>query len=409
MNNVQPPATRAYTPTQSSTSSAAVLLALPICEATGSFDGMQESPSGVCSQPDAQDPQAPHADVPSVCRLDAGSRSLSQDVSALAGVVAPATHRKPPVVDSLDSGTCCGNRRPSRGQHLGRAPIHFGAEQQKTELVDRRIDALVPNGSATRVHGPEQIKQIVASIKEFGFTNPLLIDNENRVMAGMGRLVAAMDLGMTTVPCIVLHGLTEAQRAAYAIADNKIALNAHWDDAALSAELERLAGVECDLSALGFSESELEALLASGLTNLDSPFRRDDHADRADELLIWDELIAPNPGSERAAKEPAPPVSKLVKQEDGSPSSEDSAQASDSAGRPAASPPRTALVEAQDAWKGMPEFNQVEAGPYQTIRVHCVDQAAVDAFAKLIGKKLTDRTKYIWFPEAEAQPGAVYE
>ena len=125
----------------------------------------------------------------------------------------------------------------------------------------RPIDGLRPYERNARTHSAEQINQIVASIKEFGFTSPILVDGANGVIAGHGRLAAARKLGMTEVPVIELAGLSEAQRRAYVIADNKLALNAGWDEELLRLELGELKGLGVDLGLTGFGELELEKLL----------------------------------------------------------------------------------------------------------------------------------------------------
>lgn len=124
------------------------------------------------------------------------------------------------------------------------------------------ISLLKPYAQNARTHSPEQIKQIAASIKEFGFTNPILIDGENNIIAGHGRLAAALSLGLTDIPVRVLDHLTDAQKRAYIIADNKLALNAGWDMDLLKAEVERLVGEDFDVSKIGFSAEELDAMLA---------------------------------------------------------------------------------------------------------------------------------------------------
>lgn len=111
---------------------------------------------------------------------------------------------------------------------------------------------LIPYINNSRTHSEQQIQQVAASIKEFGFTNPILIDEENGIIAGHGRLLAAQKLGMETVPTITLSGLSEAQRKAYIIADNKLALNSGWNDDLLKVELEHLASADFDLSLLGW-------------------------------------------------------------------------------------------------------------------------------------------------------------
>jgi len=111
---------------------------------------------------------------------------------------------------------------------------------------------LIPYVNNSRTHSEQQVQQVAASIKEFGFTNPLLIDEDGGIIAGHGRLQAAQMLGMDEVPTITLNGLTEAQRKAYVIADNKLALNAGWDDELLKVEIQTLSDFDFDLSLLGW-------------------------------------------------------------------------------------------------------------------------------------------------------------
>jgi ParB-like chromosome segregation protein Spo0J len=103
------------------------------------------------------------------------------------------------------------------------------------------------------------VAQIAGSIREFGFTNPVLIDGENGIIAGHGRVLAAQKLGLDKVPCIRLAHLTDNQKRAYIIADNKLALNAGWDEAMLGLELAELREVDFDLGLIGFSEDEMGA------------------------------------------------------------------------------------------------------------------------------------------------------
>lgn len=128
------------------------------------------------------------------------------------------------------------------------------------EIVYRKTEELVPYANNARTHTDEQVAQICASIREYGWTNPVLIDEEGTIIAGHGRVRAAKRLGMKEVPCIVLSGLTKAQKKAYAIADNKMALNAGWDDEKLALELEDLKELDFDLSLTGFDENELTGL-----------------------------------------------------------------------------------------------------------------------------------------------------
>jgi ParB-like chromosome segregation protein Spo0J len=123
------------------------------------------------------------------------------------------------------------------------------------------IDRLVPYEKNARTHSPEQVAQLRASIQEFGFTNPILVDGKDGVIAGHGRLQAARDLGLEQVPVVVLDHLTPEQRRAYVIADNKLALNAGWDMSLLQQEVMSLNLTDFNLELLGFDEKELSALL----------------------------------------------------------------------------------------------------------------------------------------------------
>lgn len=129
------------------------------------------------------------------------------------------------------------------------------------EIVEKKPSELIPYANNSRTHSDGQVAQICASIREYGFTNPILIDEEGTIIAGHGRAKAAMRLGMESVPCIVLRGLTKAQKKAYVIADNKMALNAGWDEEKLRLELEGLKELDFDLSLTGFSEEEMKDLL----------------------------------------------------------------------------------------------------------------------------------------------------
>lgn len=126
------------------------------------------------------------------------------------------------------------------------------------------IARLLPYAANARTHSAEQIAQIAGSIAEFGFNVPCLVDDRGVLIAGHGRLLAAQRLGLTEVPVITLGHLTETQARAYRLADNRIALNAEWDEALLSAELEQLKDDGVDLELLGFGEDEIDRLLSSG-------------------------------------------------------------------------------------------------------------------------------------------------
>ena len=135
-------------------------------------------------------------------------------------------------------------------------------ERPDLQVVYRRPEELVPYARNARTHSPEQVQRIAASIREFGFTQPILLDGENGVLAGHGRLAAAQLLTLERVPTIDLTGLTQAQQRAYILADNRIALDAGWDEAMLGIEIEDLSAMDFDLSVTGFSEDEIEQALA---------------------------------------------------------------------------------------------------------------------------------------------------
>jgi len=134
------------------------------------------------------------------------------------------------------------------------------------------VESLIPYALNSRTHSDEQVAQIAASIREFGFTNPLLVDDANNLIAGHGRLLAARKIGLTEVPAVVVTGLDDRKRRALVIADNKLALNAGWDNDALRVELEDLGADYGEL--MGFSQEELDDILSDtevvdGLTDED--------------------------------------------------------------------------------------------------------------------------------------------
>jgi len=135
------------------------------------------------------------------------------------------------------------------------------------------IATLIPFAKNSRTHDDAQVAQIAASIREFGFTNPVLMDEANGIIAGHGRVMAARKLKLAEVPCIRLSHLSDAQKRAYIIADNKLALNAGWDEAMLKLELADLKALDFDLDLTGFNTAEIDALLAKkgteGLTDPD--------------------------------------------------------------------------------------------------------------------------------------------
>lgn len=132
---------------------------------------------------------------------------------------------------------------------------------QSSKIELRSTDQLIPYARNARKHEPWQVAQIAASIKEFGFTNPVLIDASGEIVAGHGRVMAALKLDLPEVPCIVLGHLTPTQRRAYVLADNQLALNSSWDMGLLSVELEELKLDGFDLDILGFGDDQLNAIL----------------------------------------------------------------------------------------------------------------------------------------------------
>jgi DNA modification methylase len=136
------------------------------------------------------------------------------------------------------------------------------------------VDGLIPYARNSRTHDDAQVAQIAASIREFGFTNPVLVDANGGIIAGHGRVLAARKLSMAEVPCIRLDYMTDTQRKAYVIADNKLALNAGWDAEMLLLEIQELEAAEFDLALLGFTPDELAAMtpeeIAPGLTDEDA-------------------------------------------------------------------------------------------------------------------------------------------
>src|SRR5918993_5796698 len=151
--------------------------------------------------------------------------------------------------------------RPGKNRKLS---IEIGMETLFTpHLVEMwPINRLVPYALNARQHSDKQIDQIAASMREFGFTNPILVDKTDGIIAGHARLAAARKLGLAGVPVIVLDHLTELQKRAYILVDNKLAENAAWDEEMLNIELQALMAEQFDLALTGFSDAELEHLLA---------------------------------------------------------------------------------------------------------------------------------------------------
>tara|TARA_R110002073_G_scaffold185652_1_gene344184 strand:+ start:208 stop:804 length:597 start_codon:yes stop_codon:yes gene_type:complete len=144
------------------------------------------------------------------------------------------------------------------------------------------INELIPYASNSRTHSDEQVAQIAASIKEFGFNNPVLLDKQNGIIAGHGRVLAARKLGLKEVPTIELSHLTDTQRKAYVIADNKLALNAGWDDDLLSLELNSLEEMGFNLDILGWGDGLPEFAETPDYSVLDG----EDFSEQLDEMAL---------------------------------------------------------------------------------------------------------------------------
>lgn len=134
-------------------------------------------------------------------------------------------------------------------------------EKSASKLEFIELNSLVPYSENSRTHSEEQISQIEKSIQRFAFTNPILIDEKNGIIAGHGRFVAAANIGLDKAPCLRLSYLTEDEKKAYVIADNKIALNAGWDEEKLAEQLIELRDSDFELDLLGFDVEELGDLL----------------------------------------------------------------------------------------------------------------------------------------------------
>ena len=132
---------------------------------------------------------------------------------------------------------------------------------QSRTIITKQITDLLPYINNARTHSDEQVAQIAASIKEFGFNNPVLISDDGSIIAGHGRVMAATKLGMAELPCLELSHLSDIQRKAYILADNKLALNAGWDNELLSLELEELKSLDFDITLTGFTADEIDALM----------------------------------------------------------------------------------------------------------------------------------------------------
>lgn len=149
-----------------------------------------------------------------------------------------------------------------------------------TEMQLVAIQKLVPYINNARTHSPEQIKKLRSSLREFGFINPVIIDRDYGVIAGHGRILAAKEEGIKEVPCVFADHLTEAQKKAYIIADNRMAMDAGWDEELLRVEIEALQGMDFDPLLTGFDEKELAALFDDGAEAKDDDFDVDEELEK---------------------------------------------------------------------------------------------------------------------------------
>ncbi len=140
----------------------------------------------------------------------------------------------------------------------------MGKHTSEMKMVE--IDKLIPYVNNARTHSQEQVNKLRGSLREFGFVNPVIIDSDNNVIAGHGRLMAAKEEGLTEVPCVLVDYLTEAQKKAYILADNRYAQDAGWDEEMLRVEIEALEGMDFDVSLTGFNEDEIADLFADDST-----------------------------------------------------------------------------------------------------------------------------------------------
>jgi ParB-like chromosome segregation protein Spo0J len=151
----------------------------------------------------------------------------------------------------------------------------------KLKITYKPVADLIPYARNSRTHSDAQVAQIAASIREFGWTNPVLLDGDNGIIAGHGRVMAAQKLGETQVPTIELGHMSETQKRAYIIADNKLALNAGWDEQMLALEIQDLKDVGYSLDMTGFSADELTEVMFDKLIDPESPdeFKEVDETD----------------------------------------------------------------------------------------------------------------------------------
>lgn len=153
-------------------------------------------------------------------------------------------------------------------------------KREKTKFEMRNVEDLIPYARNARTHSPEQIQRIAGSIKEFGFLNPVVISNDGGILAGHGRVMAAQKLGLKEVPCVIESHLTEAQKRAYILADNRLALDAGWDEEMLKVELTDLRDeFNFDLDLIGFNQEELESFFENNPIEMESESGEDEEVE----------------------------------------------------------------------------------------------------------------------------------
>lgn len=163
--------------------------------------------------------------------------------------------------------------------------------EEKNHLFSKRkLSSLNAYKNNSRIHSDKQISQIVSSMKEFGITNPVLIDENSTIIAGHCRVLAATKLGMEDIPCVELIGLTESQKKAYVVADNQLALNATWDIDMLKLEVEELKELDFDVDLLGFDDDFLDNLDPLE-TEEDNVLKEDEYSEKFSLIIDCDDEL----------------------------------------------------------------------------------------------------------------------
>jgi hypothetical protein len=154
----------------------------------------------------------------------------------------------------------CGTGQGEKGRTVKKSVGDIKGSAWPADHVERRsVESLIPYARNARTHSEEQVAQLAASIKEWGWTTPVLVDEDGQIIAGHGRVMAARKLGIDEIPVMIARGWTEAQRRAYVLADNKLALNSGWDMDLLKVELQDIGEMSFDLDKIGFSVGEMTA------------------------------------------------------------------------------------------------------------------------------------------------------